>query len=352
MMRRTQGVARVLLSAAVLVAAVGVVGPGAVAAEAGACAWQPSVLPMPAGALAGAVDATDGSGGYAGTISYGADSAKGGRAVLWKDGKLTDYGNLADPAYQNWVGVHGVNDAGTVVGAAYQESTGFPSAIRSRDGRLERLPELPGAFSSRAEGINDRGDIVGAVDTEVDGAPYSHPVIWPADRPGTVVELTGLPATSASATGIDQDGTVTVEATYDVKQELYLWKGGSARRLPLPDGARDVIPRGISNGRVIAQVGVGADARSVLWDRDGQPRVVERADDIRGINRDGRIVGRTDDPSRRQFGVWQGTALASTLAWSSNRGLELTVSSDDGTLAGRSWTFPGGRDEPTVWACR
>lgn len=353
-MRRTNGVARVLVSTVLTATMVGAVAPTAAAAEPAACAWTPAILPLPTGALNGDVVAADGSGGYAGTISYGADSEQGGRAALWKNGKVTDYGNLADPEYQNWLSVSGVNDAGTVVGSAYRQDDGFPAAIRSRNGKMERLPELPGGYASTAEGINDRGDIVGAVETEADDDPRWRPVIWPADKPGTVVELTGLPEIPAIAAGIDQDGTVLVSVDDSYSRVPYLWTDGDARQLPLPEGAYDVIVRGISNGRVIGQVAYESDneTRSVLWDRDGKPRVVAGGEDVEGINRDGQIVGRTDDPSWRQFGVWQLTTLGSTLSYATDRGIEVSVSSDDGTIAGRSWKIPGGRDEPTVWTCR
>src|ERR1044072_5814437 len=66
---------------------VGTVAPTAAAAQPAACVWTPATLPLRAGALTGEVVAADGSGGYAGTISYGADSEQGGRAVLWKKRK-------------------------------------------------------------------------------------------------------------------------------------------------------------------------------------------------------------------------------------------------------------------------
>ncbi|MER7344873.1 hypothetical protein ABT390_05640 [Streptomyces aurantiacus] len=352
-MRRTHGVVRVLLSSALVATMAAVVAPTAAAAEPAACAWTPDILPIPAGALTGNVDATDDSGGYAGSVSYGADSEKGAPPGVWKNGKFTEYALLDDPEYQKWATVAGVNDAGTIVGSIHREGDGFPSAVRSRNGKMERLPELPGAFSSAAYGINDKGDVVGAVETESEEGSRFHPVIWPADKPGTVVKLTGLPDESASATGIDEDGTVLVEVHYDVKQVPYLWKDGAARALALPDKAYHFISRGISNGRVLGEViHTGNDWRSVLWDRDGRPRVVERSEDARDINRDGQIVGRTDDPDRREQGVWQGTTLSSTLRWAPDRGIQLTVSSDDGTIAGRSWKIPGGKDEPTVWTCR
>ncbi|MFH8406985.1 hypothetical protein ACH4FX_19610 [Streptomyces sp. NPDC018019] len=96
--------------------------------------------------------AADGSGGYAGTVSYGAGSAVGGRAVLWKNGKFTDYGNLADPPYENWVSIVGVNTTGTVAGIAYRQADGFPSAIRrSRTIRATRREACCGiATANRA----------------------------------------------------------------------------------------------------------------------------------------------------------------------------------------------------------
>jgi uncharacterized membrane protein len=345
-MRRT-GVVLVVLST-VLTAVAG----GEAAAAPAACAWTPSVLSLPSGALTGEVSATDGAGGYAGTISYGADSPKGGPAVLWKDGQRTDYGFLDEPGYRNWVLVTGVNDAGTVVGYAERDADGLPSAIRSSGGALERLPELPGADASQAEAVNDAGDIVGAVETIEDGAPYWHPVVWPADAPGTVVELTGLPDGEAFVTGIDADGTMLVEVDQDFNRVPYLWKDGTARALTLPEGGYDVITRGIANGRVIGMVSDDSgDTTGVLWDRDGVPRVVPRGDDLRDIDGNGRIVGRTDDADWDEFGVWQLTTLDSTLSYTADRGLDPAVASDDGTIAGRGWAIPGGRDEPTVWRC-
>ncbi|WP_439674082.1 hypothetical protein [Embleya sp. MST-111070] len=353
-MKHARNLTRGVLAGVLVATTVGATAPAVAATSATkACAWTPAILPIPAGALAGDVRATDGSGGYAGTISYGANSAQGSRATLWKNGKLTDYGLLNVPGYQKWVEVLGVNKAGTVVGSAFRNG-GLSSAVRSRDGGLERLPEVPGASASRATGINDRGDIVGAADVGTGASSYWKPVIWPADKPGTVVKLTGLPDSEGFATGIDQDGTVLIDVDKDFSRRPYLWKAGRAHAARLPAGAVDVLTRGISNGRFIGQVtyGSGNGAPSVLWDRDGVPRAVARAADVTGINRDGRIVGRTDDPDWHEFGVWRSSALESTVSYAPDRGLEFAVAGDDGTIAGRSWKIPGGADEPTVWTCR
>ncbi|EPH41358.1 hypothetical protein STRAU_5594 [Streptomyces aurantiacus JA 4570] len=333
---------------------VGVAAPTATAAESEACAWTPATLPLPAGAVTGAVSAADGSGGYAGTTTDGSNYGKDNHAVVWKNGKLTDYGYLVDPNYVKGVEIDAVNDAGTVVGIARRKD-GYYNAVRSRNGKIERLPEPAGAYVSSAKGINEKGDVVGNVGMVVDNILRFHPVIWPADQPGKVVALTGLPNASATAHGIDQDGTVLLAAESGNVRAPYLWKDGTARALPLPDGAQNVVTRGISNGRVVAEVTTYSPSyalRGVLWDRDGQPRVLPRNEGIRGINRNGQILGRTDTSGTQEYGVWQLTTLGSTLKQASDLGFDLAATSGDGSVAGRSWKIPDGRITPTVWNCR
>lgn len=348
-MGRTQRVAGAVLSASLALTVATGLAPTAMAAPA-ACTWQQTILPLPSGAPTGEVWASDNNGGYAGTVSFGADSANGEPAVLWKNGKITNLGLLA--GHQKYVSVTGVNQAGTVVGSA-PKNTGFgePTAFRSRNGKLAALPELPKAIGSTAQAVNERGDIVGGVLTE---DQIWQPVIWPADKPGTVVRLTGLPTGGNSIVeGIDKDGTLLVSYDHPTRSRVgYLWKDGTAHELAMPEDAYDVVLRGISNGRVIGQVsyGKGGDG-PLLWDRDGKPSVPPRAADLQGINRDGQLVGRTDDPSRHEFGVWKAGKLDSTISYTADHGLELHVSSDDGSIAGRSWKFPGGFDQPTVWRC-
>jgi uncharacterized membrane protein len=351
-MRRTNAVARVLLSAGLTATMVGVAAPTA-AAESTACAWTPSALPIPAGAVTGTVVAGDGSGGYAGTTTDGSNYGKNNHAVVWKNGKVTDYGYLVDPSYVKGVEIDGVNDAGTVVGIA-RRTDGNYNAIRSHNGRIERLPEPAGAYSSSAKGINDKGDIVGNVGMVVDNILYFHPVMWPADQPGKVVELTGLPHASAVALGIDQDGTVLLSAESNYVRVPYLWKDGEARALPLPDKAQKVVMRGISNGRVVGEVTTHSpsyELRGVLWDRDGRLRELPRNEGIRGINRDGQIVGLTDTIGTQEFGVWQLTTLGSTWKQGPELGFDLAATSGDGSVAGRSWKIPDGLIKPTVWTC-
>ncbi|MGC0421797.1 hypothetical protein [Embleya sp. AB8] len=354
-MKRKTGVARVLLSAGLMAAMISAVAPTAATAAPTACTWTPAFLPLPAGGLFGEVVAADGSGGYAGTVGYSTDYRnKDTHAVAWKNGKPTDYGYLDDPGYKKVVEVAGVNDSGTIVGIARRTDDGF-NAVRSRNGRIERLPELPGAVYSNPKGINNKGDIVGNVGVVgADKILYFHPVLWPADQPGTVLELTDLPGPSPIVEGLDQDGTVLFTVNTETGPAPYLWQDGTARALPLPAGVKTATMRGISNGRVVANIPFGqmSGTQSLLWDRDGRPQAVPQSIDVRGINRDGRIVGRVDVAPWRSVGVWQLTTLGATLNWAADWQFEIVVASDDGTIAGGSWNYPVGFERPTVWTCR
>ena len=340
---------RSLLLVATLAAVTSAAPVASAAAAQAACAWTPSLLPVPAGVLASEVSAADDSGGHAGTISFGADEEND--VVLWKGGALTNFGYLAgrDPT---GTFVTDANRSGTVVGSATDLADGLPHGFLGTGGTLTELPVLPKADASDALGINDSGDIVGGVNVVVNGNPKWHAVRWPADAPGTVVELTGLPSGEAVATGIDQDGTVLVEVDRPSgNRHPYLWKDGVATALALPPGGVDVLNRGISNGRVIGQVDFqDGHFGGVLWERDGTPVELPRAADVFAVNEDGLIVGRTT-AEENEFGVWQAGALSAVLPYTADTGLELTTASDDGTIAGRSWTFDGSRDRATVWHC-
>ncbi|WKX68640.1 hypothetical protein [Streptomyces sp. XD-27] len=50
--------------------------------------------------------------------------------------------------------------------------------------------------------------------------------------------------------------------------------------------------------------------------------------------------------------MWNLTTLSATLDWASDWQFDIVVSSDDGTIAGRSWNYPVGWEQPTVWTCR
>ncbi|MFF4016219.1 hypothetical protein [Streptomyces sp. NPDC001843] len=318
-----------------------------------ACTWRAALLPVPADLNGGAeITAADSAGGYAGDgefmMPWGGSSTT---ALRWKDGKVTEFTaptDLYDPT------VTGVNRDGTVVGDG--NDLGDSHAFRSRGGTLERLPEPAGAYQSWATGINDNGDIVGHVGRKTTQGGVTYPVyqavIWPASAPGTVVPLSGgLPATGQTqAAGIDQDGTVAVAYTTKATDwfkatALYLWRNGGARKPALPSGTAGFEATGIAGGRVagVTYTSATSEEQGVLWDQNGTPLRPTNSLHVNSVNRSGQSVGRT----KGGYGVWQLGQQVTTMPGT----LALTVSADDGAVAGWSRPDPGGDNLPTVWRC-
>ncbi|MGW1449720.1 hypothetical protein ACWCO3_15740 [Micromonospora sp. NPDC002411] len=98
--------------------------------------------------------------------------------------------------------VEDINRYGVAVGNAFVDNVNRP--WRYRNGRVEWLPVPPVVSNTWATGINSRGDIVGR--GAVEQTETSLPLLWPADRPGTV-EVIDAPS-DASATEILDDGTI------------------------------------------------------------------------------------------------------------------------------------------------
>ncbi|MFB9904621.1 hypothetical protein [Allokutzneria oryzae] len=329
---------RLALPAVVAVVAAVVVGPGT--AVAAACTWKSAALPLPDGITQGRATASDNEGGYAG-VAMGMPE----RVVLWKPGKIVDYGRVPFAPYL--VTVADVNRSGTIVGHAMRDvySAG---AFRSVGTRIEALPVPAAAHASRAVAVNDRGDIVGQYVPKL--GELSRAVMWPADRPGQMVELTGLPASeSLVVSGIDEDGTVLVEATGNGVSTSYRWRDGVAMKLVPPVPAQSVFANGISAGRVVGTLvpqGQPNELRAVQWDASGNASLLPEGRAANSVNRDGLVVG---DGQSFQIGalVWRGGKVEAKLPSSP----QLFVGSigDDGGIP--AYTRLNSKDTPVVYSC-
>ncbi|TDB80160.1 hypothetical protein [Micromonospora sp. KC721] len=102
--------------------------------------------------------------------------------------------------------VSGVNRNGVVIGSIFVGGSYRP--WRYRDGRLEELLVPASVSGAWAEGINARGDIVGR--GAVEATETMLPLLWPADRPGTV-EVIDAPRDAIPMEILD-DGTVVGNA--------------------------------------------------------------------------------------------------------------------------------------------
>ncbi len=344
---------RHLVVAAAVSAAAATFAPAVASAALATC--TPSYLPIPASMTGGgSVTVADGQGGYAGE---GYVNVFGGSRSLhilrWQGGQVTDYGYLT--GFGDDATVMAVNRDGVVAGYAYNGS--FPRALRSRGTVLEPLPVPADVDSSYATGINDAGDIFGYVGRQFQQGimiyTVNTAVVWPASAPGTIVPLSGLPATGQTkAVGIDQDGTVLVEY-YPTKTDefratgLYLWRAGAARKLTLPSGTKFVAGNTISNGRVggYTQTSDIADTIGVLWDQNGTFLRPANSAAVNSVNRTGQSIGYALDETTGFYGVWQLGQQTASLDGS----LGVNVSADDGSIAGWSrGSETGAKNKPRV----
>ncbi|MFE9191763.1 hypothetical protein ACFYL6_19355 [Micromonospora sp. NPDC007208] len=115
---------------------------------------------------------------------------------VWDEPRLTVVTTEAPGQVEN------INRYGVAVGNAVVDNVYRP--WRYRNGRLEWLPVPPTVSNTSALGINSRGDIVGL--GAVEETETTLPLLWPADRPGTV-EVIDAPS-NASAREILDDGTI------------------------------------------------------------------------------------------------------------------------------------------------
>ncbi|WP_086820115.1 hypothetical protein [Allokutzneria sp. NRRL B-24872] len=286
--------------------------------------------------------ASDNQGGYAG-IMMGSGAE---RVALWKPTGVVDYGQVPFSPYL--VAVADVNRSGTVVGHGLRSTFSY-GPFRSVGTRIEALPVPAGTHSATAKAVNDRGDIVGQYVPKL--GERGRAVMWPADRPGEMVELTGLPGTDTKvANDIDEDGTVLVDVvTSNGTGTGYRWKNGVATKLAPPVAAKDVSGKSISAGRVVGWItleGQPGELRAVQWDATGKAGVLPEGQSADSVNRDGLAVGDTHDFSVGAA-VWRGGKLEAKLP--NTPQLFAGKVGDDGGIP--AYTRTDNKDTPLVYRC-
>ena len=331
---------RLALPAVLTAVAAVVVGPGTTAAAEAVCTWKATALPLPAGITQGRATAADNQGGYAG-IAMGTPE----RVVLWKAGKIVDYGQVPFAPYL--VTVADVNRSGTVVGHGLRTMYTY-GPFRSVGTRIEALPVPEGTYSATARAVNDRGDIVGQYVRKL--GERGRAVMWPADRPGQMIELTGLPGTDTMvANDIDEDGTVLVDVVTDNGSPTgYRWRDGVATKLVPPVASKDVSGKAISAGRVVGWISPADQSglRAVQWDAAGRASLLPEGSVADSVNRDGLVVGDTH------------TAGVGAMIWRNGK-LEAKLPSSPQLFAGRvgddggvpAYTRTDNKDTPLVYRC-
>jgi uncharacterized membrane protein len=161
----------------------------------------------------------------------------------------------------------GVNRHGAIIGYRMRDYGSFHTdAWIYRNGRFTMLPGLTATDATMPVAINSRGDVVGTSLSADTPLPW-HGVIWPADRPGTVRELTvpGQPD-NTFAVGVDEDGTVLGHLGTPPGETPYIWPPrGAPYPLIAPPGIDYAGAHAIRNGWVAGYGQQGDQLVGLRW---------------------------------------------------------------------------------------
>ena len=207
------------------------------------------------------------------------------RAVLWKNGQITDLGTLPEGGYESVA--NAVNSRGQVVGLATNTvpdnlSLFGPTQARAflwQNGVMQDLGTLGDGTDAVADLVNERGQIVG--ESYTSSTPSAHcanlgfPVttgafLW---ENGKMVNLGSFGGTCTFATDLNNRGQVVGLSTSrgDQFQHAFLWDHGSLHKLPNASGGNNAAPIALNDsGDVVgwsSRLG-DQDIHASLWKHD------------------------------------------------------------------------------------
>jgi probable HAF family extracellular repeat protein len=249
-------------------------------------------------------------------------------AFRWQNGDLTDLESLATgwSSAATWV-----NDSGQVVGISengvIDPLIGFPEfrAVLWKNGGITDLGTLGGGYESIANAVNDRGQVVGfATNTIPDpfsffpfpGATQSRAFLW---QEGAMQDLGTLGGPDATAVSINDRGQVAGQSytnstpnpvldpcgSFAVNvptEDPFIWKNGKMTDLGTLGGTCGFVTGQNDRGQVIGQSDLAGDLTShpFLWT---ESRGMQDLGTLGGdtgvanwINNDGDIAGKADLP--------------------------------------------------------
>ena len=212
------------------------------------------------------------------------------RAVLWRNGGITDLGTLPNGGYESFAAA--ANSRDQVVGFALNTvsddfsmaAAGFLTtqtrAFLWQNGTMQDLGTLGTGTDAMAQFINERGQVVGLSYTSSapnTSCPFLLPLalgsfIW--DEKNGMRDIGNLGGTCAVATGINDQGIVIGDNVDDnVIERAFLWDNGSIKDLGGTIGGNQITAQAINQSGQV--VGVGTLAGEVsfhttLWKHVGQ----------------------------------------------------------------------------------
>ncbi|HZM80058.1 MAG TPA: hypothetical protein VFC19_30355 [Candidatus Limnocylindrales bacterium] len=307
------------------------------------------VLEVPAGGRARAVAVDPAGRTIVGTV-YNAQGQ--GNAVRFEGGRSFPYSGATGSAVA-------INADGLLVGYDDVDQASHTLGWTYRDGTKSMLAKLNGFLYTIPIGVNARGDVVGAAIG--DALDDTRPVLWPADKPGTVRQLavpTGFgerDTIDSRAIGVADDGTIVGSAH---GAPIRWAPDGTPSALPVPPGYRYATVEALRGRYVYGWVNVIDSNRNaaVRWDLDNDTmKVLEGAPyDVTDGTPDGWTLtsgGDTREPARitpdgavELLPLPQGELPART-------GMEVlanAISDDGATIAGATWSDD---QRPVIWRC-
>jgi probable HAF family extracellular repeat protein len=206
------------------------------------------------------------------------------RAVLWKNGRITDLGTLPEGGYESLA--NAVNSRGQVVGLATNTipdnfslfGTTQARAFVWQNGVMQDLGTLGGTDAVAAL-VNERGQIVGESYTSSARSAYcmnlgfalsTGAFLW---EHGTMNNLGSFGGTCTFATDLNNQGQVVglSTTTGDQFQHAFLWNHGSLNGLPNTLGGNNGAAIALNNaGDVVgwASLPGDQDIHASLWQND------------------------------------------------------------------------------------
>jgi hypothetical protein len=188
------------------------------------------------------------------------------KMLVWVDRQVRE---LNTESLQPYVFVRAtdVNRHGVIVGARMTNPNTFhEDAWLYRDGRFTFLPGLRPTDSTAAVAINARGDVIGSSNDPI--GESSHVVMWPADRPGTVVEWTvpNQPRFGNIPVDIDDDGTMIGWFGGRPGQTNYIRRpDGTTYQLTAPPGVENIEASAVRNGWIVGHGQIGIQGVGLRW---------------------------------------------------------------------------------------
>ena len=262
-------------------------------------ACQMSPLPVPEGVRYSEVTGGDHSGRYLAGDGTAFDGTQPRQvSLLWIKGEVSELNTDPLAPYAE-VHVTDINAHGIAIGNRVTDfSTFHTDAWMYSNGDFTLLPGLKPTDATNAVAINKRGEIVGTSEDDSVDPVVSHAVIWSADNPGSVRELTVDGQSPPWATGIDIDDNSTAlgllgqRTTPEARPFVWPARGSG---YPLNAPAATGFPFGVAihdewvTGEVVTADGFGVVA---LWNlSSGNAQVIStELGAATAVNKDGTVA--------------------------------------------------------------